>query len=124
MNLLDETQNTGDRSFAARLMQLLRKYFLVVTLLGMVFLFIFYINRVSTTPPGFYIDECAISYNAYCIAHTGANEFGDRFPLFIPVYTSGWRQFANPTQIYLLAIPFTVFRPSIRLARVFSATWV
>jgi len=124
MNLLDETQNTGDRSFAARLMQLVRKYFLVFTLLGIVFLFIFYINRVSTNPPGFYIDECAISYNAYCIAHTGANEFGDRWPLFIPVYTSGWRQYANPTQIYLLAIPFKIFGPSIRLARIFSATWV
>jgi hypothetical protein len=124
MNLPDETQGTGDRTFAARLMGLLRSYSLVVTLLGITFLFVFYVKGSSTNPPGFYIDECAISYNAYCIAHTGANEFGDRFPLFIPVYTSGWRQYANPTQIYLLAIPFTVFRPSIRLARVFSATWV
>jgi hypothetical protein len=124
MNLLDETQSTDDRSFSARSMKLLRKYSLLVTLLGIALLFVFYINRVSTNPPGFYIDECAISYNAYCIAHTGANEFGDRWPLFIPVYTSGWRQYANPTQIYLLAIPFKIFRPSIRLARVFSATWV
>ena len=124
MNLLDETQSVGEPSFAARLMELLRRYRLVVILLGITFLFLFYINGVSTNPPGFYIDECAISYNAYCIAHTGAGEFGNRWPLFFPVYTGGWIQYANPTQIYLLAIPFTVFRPSILLARVFSATWV
>ena len=105
-------------------MGLLRRYWLVVTLLGVTFLFIFYLDGVSTNPPGFYIDECAIAYNAYCIAHTGAGEFGNRWPLFFPVYTSGWIQYANPTQIYLLAIPFTVFKPSILLARVFSATWV
>src|SRR5207237_5091088 len=55
---------------------------------------------------------------------TGANEFGTRFPLFFPVYTAGWTQYANPTQVYLLAIPFTVFKPSILLARVYSASWI
>ena len=124
MNLLDETQSAGEPSFGARLMGLLRRYWLVFTLLGITLLFLAYLDGVSTNPPGFYIDECAIAYNAYCIAHTGAGEFGNRWPLFFPVYTSGWIQYANPTQIYLLAIPFTVFRPSILLARVFSATWV
>jgi 4-amino-4-deoxy-L-arabinose transferase-like glycosyltransferase len=124
MKLLDETQIAGEPSSATRLMEILRRYRLVFTLLGISFLFLFYVNRVSTNPPGFYIDESAIAYNAYCIAHTGAGEFGNRWPLFFPVYTSGWIQYANPTQIYLLAIPFTVFKPSILVARVFSATWV
>jgi 4-amino-4-deoxy-L-arabinose transferase-like glycosyltransferase len=92
--------------------------------LGFVLLYIFYISDVGNNPPGFYIDESAIAYNSYCIAKTGANEFGTRFPLFFPVYTGAWTQYANPTQIYLLAIPFTIFKPSILVARVYSASWV
>jgi 4-amino-4-deoxy-L-arabinose transferase-like glycosyltransferase len=97
---------------------------MVLMLLGIAVLFACYVDRVSTNPPGFYIDECAIAYNAYCVAHTGAGEFGNRWPLFFPVYTGGWIQYANPTQVYLLAIPFKIFRPSIQVARVFSAGWV
>ncbi|MDX6444487.1 MAG: hypothetical protein QOH71_1561 [Blastocatellia bacterium] len=123
--LSEETESASNRTQpAANLLQILRRQSLVITLLGIILLYAFYINGVSTNPPGFYVDESAIAYNAYCVAHTGAGEFGDRFPLFFPVYTNGWIQYANPTQIYLLAIPFTVLRPSIRVARVFSATWV
>lgn len=93
-------------------------------ILGFFLLYLFYVDGLSKNPPGFYVDESAIAYNAYCIAWTGTNEFGTRFPLFFPVYTGGWTQYANPTQIYLLAIPFTVMRPTILLARVFAASWV
>src|SRR5262249_39441611 len=72
----------------------------------------------------FYVDESAISYNAYLIAHTGAGEFGTRFPLFFQCYTIGFTQWANPTQIYLLAGLFSLIKPSILAARVFSAFWV
>ncbi len=85
MNFLDETHSAPGPSFAARVFELLRRYRLVVTLLAICLLFLFYLDNVSTNPPGFYIDESAISYNAYCVAHTGAGEFGDRFPLFFPV---------------------------------------
>src|SRR6266436_5828162 len=124
MSPLDESHGAGSPSFAPRLMHVVRRYRLVVTLLGIIVLYLFYIDAVSTNPPGFYIDESAIAYNAYCIAHQGTGEFGNRWPLFFPVYTEGWIQYANPTQIYLLAIPFSIFRPSIPLARGFSATWV
>ena len=122
--LMGDTQSTDRRPFKGRLPALLRRHWLVVTLLGITVLYFFYINKVSTNPPGFYIDESAIAYNAYCIGHQGTGEFGNRWPLFFPVYTGGWVQYANPTQIYLLAIPFSIFRPSILLARVFSASWV
>jgi hypothetical protein len=92
--------------------------------LGFLLLFFFYIDGLKTNPPGFYVDESAIAYNAYCIAKTGRNEFATRWPLFFPVYTGGWTQHANPTQIYLLAIPFTVIKPTIHFARVYSASWV
>ena len=89
-----------------------------------VLLFLLYIDGLSTNPPGFYVDESGIAYNAYLISHTGAGEFGGRFPLFFQFYTGGWTQWANPTQIYLLAIPFLIFKPSIWLARVYSASWM
>ncbi|HYV24958.1 MAG TPA: glycosyltransferase family 39 protein, partial [Pyrinomonadaceae bacterium] len=96
----------------------------VLLTLGFALLYVCYIDGLATNPPGFYVDESAIAYNAYCVAHTGANEFGTRLPLFFPVYTGGWVQYANPTQIYLLAIPFTAIKPSIWFARVYSASWV
>jgi hypothetical protein len=120
----EETQGPVNAPAAMNLLDVLRRRRLIITLLGIVFLFVLYLDGVSTNPPGFYIDESAIAYNAYCIAHTGAGEFGNRHPLFFPVYTSGWIQYANPTQIYLLAIPFTFVRPSILVARAFGATWV
>jgi len=123
MKLLDKTENPKPRP-AAPLIKILRRYFLVLMLAAIGLLYLFYISGLSTNPPGFYIDESAIAYNAYCIAHTGAGEFGNRFPLFFPVYTSGWIQYANPTQVYLLAIPFTFFKPGLWLAHAYSATWV
>src|ERR1043166_4281040 len=92
--------------------------------LGFVLLYLFYVSDLKTNPPGFYVDESAIAYNAYLIAHTGKNEVGTTLPVFFPVYTGGWTQYANPTQIYLLAIPFTIVKPTIHLARVYSASWV
>jgi hypothetical protein len=114
----------SDQTVFARAILLGQRFRLVPIILGFVLLFVFYIDGIATNPPGFYVDESAIAYNAFCIAQTGANEFGTRFPLFFPVYTGGWTQYANPTQIYLLAIPFAIFKPSIWLARVYAATWV
>jgi hypothetical protein len=38
--------------------------------------------RIGSAPPGFYCDESANAYNAYCIASTGADEYGVRLPVF------------------------------------------
>lgn len=97
---------------------------ILAIVVGFILLYVFYISDLSTNPPGFYVDESAIAYNAYLIAHTGKNETGTTLPVFFPVYTGGWTQYANPTQIYLLAIPFTVVKPSIHSARIYSASWV
>jgi 4-amino-4-deoxy-L-arabinose transferase-like glycosyltransferase len=109
---------------SAKRRRLVSRLRLIAIALGFAFLYLFYIDDLSKNPPGFYVDESAIAYNAYCIAKTGANEFGTHFPVFFPVYTGGWTQYANPTQIYLLAIPFTVITPSISAARIYSASWV
>jgi 4-amino-4-deoxy-L-arabinose transferase-like glycosyltransferase len=97
---------------------------LAVALLVVVLLFLLYINGLSKNPPGFYVDESGVAYNAYLIAHTGAGESGVRFPLFFQFYTGGFTQWANPTQIYLLSILFFFIKPSILAARIFSAAWV
>lgn len=102
---------------------LFRKPWLVLSA-AIILAFVLYINGLSKNPPGFYVDESGIAYNAYLIAHTGKSEFGRRLPLFFQFYTNGWIEWANPTQIYLLAVPFRIFRPTIHLARVYAAFWM
>jgi hypothetical protein len=96
----------------------------LVWLAGMGMLFAGYTSGLSVNPPGFYLDESAIAYNAYLIGHTGAGEFEPRLPLFFQFYTGRFIEYANPTQIYLLSVPFLVTRPGILKARVFGAAWV
>ena len=124
MDLPDEAQHIDQRQDADRSRGVSSRYRLVILILAVAFLLVLYLNGLSHNPPGFYVDESGIAYNAYLIGHTGAGEFGERFPLFFQFYTDGWVQWANPTQIYLLAVPFLIFKPSIWLARVFSATWI
>ena len=111
-------------SVATRAIDFLGRYRPAIAFLAVTLLFSFYVDGLSTNPPGFYVDESGLAYNAYSIAHTGAGEFGQRFPLFFQIYTDRFTQWGNPTQIYLLSIPFLVFQPSIWKARVFSAAWV
>jgi len=37
---------------------------------------------IGSAPTGFFNDECANAYNAYCILETGADEYGTSYPLF------------------------------------------
>jgi hypothetical protein len=76
-----------------------------------------YLVAVPRHPPGFYIDESSIAYNAYLIAQTGRDEYGERFPL----YFRAFGDYKNPTYIYLLALVFKVVGPGISAARQVSA---
>src|SRR6266850_123565 len=124
MNLPNEPEHIDHRPASGGVANFLRRYRIVFVPVVVILLFFLYVDVLSTNPPGFYVDESGIAYNAYLLSHTGAGEFGGRFPLFFQFYTSGWTQWANPTQIYLLAIPFLIFKPSIWLARVYSASWM
>ena len=124
ISILDESRHNDDFSPAARATKLRGRYWLIIFVPAIVLAFALYLNGLSRNPPGFYVDESGIAYNAFLIAHTGKGEFGQRFPLFFQFYTNGWTEWANPTQIYLLALPFRFFRPSIHLARIYSAFWV
>jgi len=76
-----------------------------------------YTWRINSDPPGFYIDESSIAYNAHTIAQTGQDEHG----IFFPLYFRAFGEFKNPTYIYLLAALDRIFGPSILLARILSA---
>ena len=87
-------------------------------------LFAIYVIGIGSNPPGFYVDESGLAYNAYLVSTTGAGEFGPQFPLFFQLYTGGFTQYSNPTQIYLLALIFKIFGPGILTARLLSAASV
>ena len=97
---------------------------ILIWIAGIALLFAVYTWGLSTNPPGFYVDESALAYNAYLVSRTGAGEFGPHFPLYFEVFTNGFTAYVSPTQVYLLAAVFRIFPPSILLARVFSAFWV
>lgn len=83
-----------------------------------------YVWGIWQNPPGFYVDESALSYNGYLVSQTGAGESGVAFPLFFPVYTEPFTQYANPTPIYILAAVFKIFGPGIATARLTAAAFV
>lgn len=77
-----------------------------------------YAWRVETNPPGFYLDEASISYNAYSISLDGRDEHGVAWPLFFQTWDATVA--VNPAYVYLLAAVFKIFGPSIVAARLLS----
>ena len=76
-----------------------------------------YALGIPRNPPGFYIDESSICYNAWTISHNGTDESGQRWPL----YFRAFGDYKNPTYIYVLAAVFRLAGPSISVARSLSA---
>lgn len=72
---------------------------------------------LRTNPPGFFLDESSIAYNAHTISNTGRDEHGESWPLFFRAFG----EFKNPVYIYLLAAVFRVTGPDILGARALSA---
>lgn len=87
--------------------------FLLITLAVIAVYFV----RVERNPPGYYIDESSISYNAYTISQSGVDEFGMRWPL----YFRSFGDYKNPVYIYALAGIYRLTGPSILAARLLSA---
>ena len=88
----------------------------LIVLTIFVLVIVLYAN-VATNPPGFYIDEASISYNAHLIAQSGRDEYGQAWPL----YFRAFGDFKNPIYIYLLAALFKLTGPSMLVARLLSA---
>jgi hypothetical protein len=79
--------------------------------------FTLYAVDVTREPPGFYIDESSIAYNAHTVAVSGRDEYGEPWPL----YFRAFGDYKNPVYVYLLAAVFRVSGPSIVAARLLSA---
>jgi 4-amino-4-deoxy-L-arabinose transferase-like glycosyltransferase len=77
-----------------------------------------YLWRVPTDPPGSYLDESSICYNAHTISQTGRDEYGVAWPLFFRAFG----EHKNPALIYLIAALFKVTGPSIAVARYCTAS--
>ncbi|HEX8337008.1 MAG TPA: hypothetical protein VF621_09770, partial [Pyrinomonadaceae bacterium] len=70
-----------------------------------------------TNPPGFFIDESSVAYNAHAVSETGRDEHGEAWPL----YFKAFGDYKNPTYVYLLAAVFRATGPSVAAARYLSA---
>ncbi len=54
---------------------------------------------LSTSPPGMYVDEASIGYNAWSIAQRGVDEHGNSWPF----YFAAFGEYKNPIYVYSLA---------------------
>ena len=75
---------------------------------------------ISSVPPGFFSDESSHSYNAYCIARTGADEYGVRYPLFF----RSFGEFKDPVMVYSLVPVMKVFGLQRWAARIPSGLYL
>jgi 4-amino-4-deoxy-L-arabinose transferase-like glycosyltransferase len=76
-----------------------------------------YAAGAPRNPPGFYIDESSIAYNAHTISRAGRDEYGNAWPL----YFRAFGDYKNPVYVYLLAGLFKLTGPGITAARLLSA---
>ncbi|HKG12178.1 MAG TPA: hypothetical protein VKB12_02525 [Pyrinomonadaceae bacterium] len=81
--------------------------------------FALYAWGVPGDPPGFYVDESSIAYNAHAVSRTGADEYGEAWPL----YFRAFGDYKNPVYVYALAAVFGVTGPSTTVARLLSASF-
>ncbi|MBM4260165.1 MAG: hypothetical protein FJ145_01870 [Deltaproteobacteria bacterium] len=72
---------------------------------------------LDIAPPGAYVDETSIGYNAYSILRTGADEHGVSFPL----YFKAFGEYKNPVFIYTLVPLIGVFDLSVWTIRLGAA---
>jgi hypothetical protein len=87
----------------------------LITLLAVVSLL--YFAGQKSNPPGFYVDESSIAFNALTMARHGTDEHGVRFPL----YFRAFGEYKNPVFIYALAAVFKVIPPENLIARRLAA---
>lgn len=100
------------------------KHWRWIILAAVLCLYPIYLSGISTNPPGFYVDESCIAYNAYLISTTGTAENGAKYPLFIQCYSGDSAGYAHPTDVYLLSLMYMFTAPSIISARIMAATVV
>lgn len=76
---------------------------LLIFILLLSFVLRFY--KLDTNPPGLYVDEVAIGYNASQILKTGHDEHGERMPIFF----KSFGDYKMPIYIYSVSAAMAVF---------------
>lgn len=90
------------------------KIFQLITLL--LFAGVIYLYKLETIPPGLYVDEAVVGYNAYSILKTGNDEYGMTMPAAFRFFGS----YTPPLQVYLLVPILAIFDLSIFSTRLIS----
>lgn len=73
--------------------------------------------RLGTVPPGLDVDEVSIGYNAYAIAQTGRDEYGEALPLLFRAYG----EYKRPLYVYAAAASVAVLGPKESAVRLPAA---
>ncbi|OGD63209.1 hypothetical protein A2160_05435, partial [Candidatus Beckwithbacteria bacterium RBG_13_42_9] len=94
---------------------------LFAILFTLVFLVGFYlrVHDLTQSPPGFYLDEASIGYNAYSILKTGKDEYGVVWPLFFRAFG----EYKNPVFIYSLVPMVALGGLNIETIRLGAVVW-
>ncbi len=89
------------------------KYFIPAAVALFILSCFLHLYDLGELPGGFFIDESAIGYNAWCIAENGTDEYGTAYPMFFRCFNN----YHDPVTVYLL-VPFVkVFGLSKTLVR-------
>lgn len=72
-----------------------------------------HLHGLTSSPPGFYVDEASVGYNAYAISIDGRDEHGESWPLFFEAFG----EYKNPVLIYLIAGAMRLFGSSVGIVR-------
>ena len=109
------TQRLNRAGRAAKLHGDLACWFVTFTLLFVMCVLHFW--KLNAIPKGFSLDEASEAYNAYCIAQTGADEYGTSYPMFFQAFGT----YHDPAIVYALAPFMNVFGLRQDAARIPSA---
>lgn len=74
--------------------------FLLLALLLAILAISLHFFQLGETPPGFFVDEASVAYNAFCLDTVGIDEHGKSFPLFFKCFG----QYQDPVPIYAVAL--------------------
>lgn len=99
---------------------LLKRIFPLLFVLILAFALRFY--DLGQNPPGLYIDEISIAYNAHTIATKGVDEYGISYPLTFKTYG----EYKMPFYIYAAAVSESIFGKNefaVRLPSAFLGTF-
>jgi len=100
--------------------QLKNKNLILVIVIFITFFLRFY--KLEQNPPGLYVDEVSLGYNAYSILKTGKDEYGNFLPLFFRSFNTYNPAFSVYTLVPSVAIfglnEFAIRFPSVLLGSI------